>query len=73
MHALSVISHEEFLDAEAILGNRNGGAAASPYGNKMNEMRPHLAWAERTMLRSSAFGVASEGITFVELLEASMR
>lgn len=73
VHALSVISHEEFLDAEAILGNRNGGAAASPYGNKMNEMRPHLAWAERTMLRSSAFGVASEGITFVELLEASMR
>jgi citrate lyase beta subunit len=73
VHAMSVVSHEEFLDATAILGNVGGGASASPYGNKMNESKPHLAWAQKTMLRADAFGVASESTTFVDLLEASMR
>jgi citrate lyase beta subunit len=73
VHALSVVSHEEFLDASVILGNVGGGASASPYGNKMNEAKPHSAWAHRTMLRADAFGVASESTTFVDLLEAGMR
>jgi citrate lyase beta subunit len=73
VHALSVVSHEEFMDASVILGNVGGGASASPYGNKMNEAKPHSAWAHRTMLRADAFGVASESTTFVDLLEASMR
>ncbi|MGA7204746.1 MAG: HpcH/HpaI aldolase/citrate lyase family protein [Specibacter sp.] len=72
VHALSVVSHEEFLDATAIAGNVGGGAAASPYGNKMNEMKPHQAWAQRTLLRAAAFGVAADDVTFVDLLEASM-
>lgn len=72
VHALSVVSHEEFLDATAIAGNVGGGAAASPYGNKMNEMKPHAAWAQRTLLRAAAFGVAADDVTFVDLLEASM-
>lgn len=72
VHAMSVVSHEEFLDASAIAGNVGGGAAASPYGNKMNEMKPHQAWALRTLLRAEAFGVAAADVTFVDLLEASM-
>lgn len=72
VHAMSVVSHEEYLDALAIAGNTNGGAAASPYGNKMNEMKPHQAWAQRTLLRADAFGVAAANISFVDLLEASM-
>ncbi|PYI66823.1 ATP/GTP-binding protein [Arthrobacter livingstonensis] len=72
VHAMNVVSHEEFLDARAIAGNVGGGAAASPYGNKMNEMKPHQAWAQRTLLRARAFGVAAAGVTFVDLLEASM-
>lgn len=72
VHAMSVVSHEEYLDALAIAGNANGGAAASPYGNKMNEMKPHQAWAQRTLLRADAFGVAAANISFVDLLEASM-
>ncbi len=72
VHAMNVVSHEEFLDAQAIAGNARGGAAASPYGNKMNEMKPHQAWAHRTLLRARAFGVAAADITFVDLLEASM-
>ncbi|RFA16952.1 hypothetical protein B7R22_01195 [Subtercola boreus] len=73
VHALSVVSHEEYLDALAIVGNVGGGASASPYRNKMNEMKPHQSWAEKTLLRSEAFGVAAEATTFVDLLEASMR
>ncbi|MFQ4148069.1 HpcH/HpaI aldolase/citrate lyase family protein [Arthrobacter sp. LAPM80] len=72
VHALSVVSHEEYLDALAIAGNEKGGAAASPYGNKMNEMKPHQAWAKRTLLRADAFGVSTANITFVDLLEANM-
>lgn len=73
VHAMSVVSHEEYHDALAIAGRQGGGAVASPYRNKMNEMKPHRAWAERTMLRAAAFGVAAEGTTYVDLLELSMR
>lgn len=73
VHAMSVVSHEEYLDAMAIAGNTSGGAAASPYGNKMNEMKPHQAWAQRTLLRADAFGVSAANVTFVDHLEASMR
>lgn len=73
VHALSVVSHEEFLDAETIAADVGGGAAASPYRNKMNEMKPHQTWARKTLLRARAFGVAAEHATFVDVLEASMR
>lgn len=73
VHALSVVSHEEYLDAQAIVGRSGGGVAASPYKNKMNEMKPHHAWAAKTLLRAEAFGVAAPDVTFVDLLEASMR
>ncbi|TDD82413.1 ATP/GTP-binding protein [Actinomadura darangshiensis] len=73
VHALSVVTHEEYCDAADILGVAGGGAMASSYANKMNEAKPHRAWAQRLMLRSRVFGVAAEGVTFVELLEAADR
>ncbi|MFC0039145.1 HpcH/HpaI aldolase/citrate lyase family protein [Actinomadura rayongensis] len=71
VHALSVVTHEEYCDAADILGVAGGGAMASAYANKMNEAKPHRAWAERLMLRARVFGVAAEGVTFVELLDAA--
>ncbi|MFI0368223.1 HpcH/HpaI aldolase/citrate lyase family protein [Actinomadura sp. 1N219] len=71
VHALSVVTHEEYCDAADILGVSGGGAMASSYANKMNEAKPHRAWAQRLMLRARVFGVAAEGVTFVELLEAA--
>lgn len=71
VHALSVVTHEEYCDAADILGVAGGGAMASSYANKMNEAKPHRAWAQRLMLRAQVFGVAAEGVTFVELLEAA--
>ena len=38
----------------------------------MNEIRPHTAWARRTLLRSRVFGVAAEDASFVDLLAASL-
>ncbi|MEU5881519.1 HpcH/HpaI aldolase/citrate lyase family protein [Spirillospora sp. NPDC047279] len=71
VHALSVVTHEEYCDAADILGVSGGGAMASSYANKMNEAGPHRAWAERLMLRAHVFGVAAEDVTFVELLDAA--
>ncbi|GLZ10985.1 ATP/GTP-binding protein [Actinomadura sp. NBRC 104425] len=73
VHALSVVTHEEYCDAADILQVTGGGAMASAYANKMNEAKPHRAWAERLMMRARVFGVAAEGVTFVELLEAASR
>ncbi|MFC9351532.1 HpcH/HpaI aldolase/citrate lyase family protein [Arthrobacter sp. NPDC057013] len=73
VHSMSVVSHEEYLDALDIMAGLSGGVKASSYGNKMNELKPHRSWAERTLLRARAFGVANAGISFAELLEASMR
>lgn len=73
VHALSVVTHEEFLDASDILGTcASGGVAASSYRNKMNESKPHSSWARRTTLRARVFGVAQEGVSFVDLLGASL-
>ncbi|MGK5548906.1 HpcH/HpaI aldolase/citrate lyase family protein [Streptomyces sp. URMC 127] len=75
VHALSVVSHEEFSDAQDILRPERdgGGVLRSAYTNKMNEVKPHRAWAERIMLRAEVFGVAREDVSFVELLAASVR
>ncbi|MFI2504910.1 HpcH/HpaI aldolase/citrate lyase family protein [Streptomyces sp. NPDC018972] len=74
VHALSVVSHEEFSDAQDILRPERGGGGVlrSAYTNKMNEVKPHRAWAERTLLRAEVFGVANEDIGFVELLGAGL-
>jgi citrate lyase beta subunit len=72
VHALSVVTHEEFADATDIAGfGAQGGAVASVYGNKMNESKPHRSWAERTLRRARVFGVAAEEVSFVDLLSAS--
>jgi citrate lyase beta subunit len=72
VHALSVVSHEEYTDAVVIAAENcsGGGVMRSPYENKMNEVRPHLAWAQLTLMRARMFGVAAEGVTFVDFLDA---
>ncbi|WP_345260926.1 HpcH/HpaI aldolase/citrate lyase family protein [Streptomyces hundungensis] len=74
VHALSVVSHEEFTDAADILRPERdgGGVLRSAYTNKMNEVKPHRAWAERTLLRAEVFGVAAADVGFVDLLTAGL-
>jgi citrate lyase beta subunit len=74
VHALSVVTHEEYCDAADILEtNAGGGVAASLYRNKMNESKPHSAWARRIMLRAQVFGVAGADVSFVDLLGAGLQ
>jgi citrate lyase beta subunit len=72
VHALSVVTHEEYMDAAAICADVAvaGGVLRSAYANKMNEAKPHRAWARRTLARAEVFGVAREDVTFVDFLDA---
>ena len=71
VNVLSVVGQEEYADAQDILAtDGTGGVAASSFGNKMNESKPHTAWARRTVQRAQIFGVVREGISFVDVLEA---
>ncbi|WP_395296331.1 HpcH/HpaI aldolase/citrate lyase family protein [Kitasatospora hibisci] len=74
VHALSVVTHEEYCDARDILDQERdgGGVLRSAYTNKMNESKPHRAWAERVLLRAEVFGVAREDVSFAELLSACL-
>jgi citrate lyase beta subunit len=73
VHALSVVTSEEYSDATDVLGTASsGGAAASAFGNKMNESKPHTAWARGIEQRARVFGVARPETSFVDLLGAGL-
>jgi len=74
VHSLSVVTHEEYNDALTITSDEHasGGATSSIYKNKMNEIKPHFSWALKTLTRANAFGVANEGIDFVDFLELDL-
>jgi citrate lyase beta subunit len=73
VNALSVVPFEDHRDATDVLtAGRASGVIASGHRNKMNEIRPHTAWARRTLLRARVFGVAAEDSSFVDLLAASL-
>ncbi|MDO4240866.1 HpcH/HpaI aldolase/citrate lyase family protein, partial [Micrococcus sp.] len=44
----------------------------SGYRNKMNESKPHMAWARSTMDRAQLFGVSRPEVSFVDILSASL-
>ncbi|WP_396908009.1 HpcH/HpaI aldolase/citrate lyase family protein [Mycolicibacterium sp.] len=68
VHALSVVTHEEYRDATDVIAATEGGVRRSEYRNKMNEPRPHRLWAQQILRRAKVFGVANEGVTFVDFL-----
>lgn len=74
VHALYAVTYEEFSDASDLISDAmaGGGVASSRYSNKMNEGKPHRAWAERTLRRAAAFGVLAEGAASVDLLRQSV-
>lgn len=74
VNVMSVVMHEEHVDALDVLaaGRTGGGAMSSGYRNKMNESKPHRAWAQRTVCRARVFGVAAPGVSYVDLLTAGV-
>jgi citrate lyase beta subunit len=70
VHALLVVSHEEYDDALAIRDAVGGGASSSSYRNKMNEAGPHREWSRATLRRAEIFGVSRAGHGVVDVLAA---
>ena len=70
VHALYVVSYEEYLDAVSIVENHNGkkGVLKSHYANKMNEMKPHTRWAHQILRQAHVYGVYHESMDFASLL-----
>lgn len=70
VHALYVVSYEEYLDAISIVENNNGqkGVLKSHYANKMNEMKPHMRWAQQILRQAYIYGVYNESANFASLL-----
>jgi citrate lyase beta subunit len=70
VHAMLVVTAEEYADAVATLGQAGGGVRPSPYANKMIESKPHARWAAAIMGRAQVFGVLRPDRTFVDLLDS---
>ncbi|AIQ33471.1 citrate lyase subunit beta [Paenibacillus sp. FSL R5-0345] len=70
VQAMYTVMHEEYVDACSIVESNDGslGVFKSQYSNKMNEIKPHLNWAKRILLRSQIYGVLHEQQHFVRLL-----
>lgn len=70
VNAAYTVDHEEYADARDVLSVDDGGAAASVFGNKMNEARPHREWAARLLRRAEVFGVRRPGVGPAQLAGA---
>ncbi|MFP7297944.1 HpcH/HpaI aldolase/citrate lyase family protein [Neobacillus niacini] len=71
VQALNVVTYEEYIDACSIVESANGelGVKKSHFSNKMNEIKPHLYWAKKILLKSQLFGVLHEGYTNIDLIK----
>jgi hypothetical protein len=71
VQALNVVTYEEYIDACSIVEASNGeiGVKKSNFSNKMNEMKPHLFWAKKILLKSQLYGVLHEGYTNIDLIK----
>ena len=69
VHAMLVVTAEEYCDALETLCLTDGGVRSSQYANKMIESRPHARWAAGILRRAAVFGVLRPDRTFVDLLD----
>ncbi|SFB25839.1 MULTISPECIES: HpcH/HpaI aldolase/citrate lyase family protein [unclassified Bacillus (in: firmicutes)] len=71
VQALNVISFEEYTDAKTIIESASGeiGVLKSEFSNKMNEIKPHLYWATKIMMKSKLYGVLHDEFTNIDLLK----
>jgi citrate lyase beta subunit len=66
VNAMHAVTREEYDDARQILEGR-GGVVKSATSNKMNEINPHRAWAERIARCADAFGVIEDETCYLKL------
>ena len=70
VNAMSAVTEEEYRDAMQVAGT-SGGVIKSGAGNKMNEIGPHRAWAEKLLMRAQAYGVIKDGTEYVTLFSGN--
>ncbi len=70
VNSLYVVTKEDYMDALSIIHHGNGsiGVMKSHFSNKMNEIKPHMKWAEKILLKSEIYGVYHENRSFTDLL-----
>jgi citrate lyase beta subunit len=73
VHSMNVVGYEEYLDACAIIEKADAfnGVIRSEFANKMNEIKPHINWAKKIMLKSKVYGVFHEQQSFIDILSIS--
>jgi citrate lyase beta subunit len=71
VQALNVVSFEEYIDACKIVtaSTNENGVMKSDFANKMNEIKPHYFWAQKTILKSQLYGVLNEEYTNIDLIK----
>jgi len=68
VNAMQAVTKEEYEDAVNILSHEKGGVFKGEGGNKMNEVKPHMNWAEKIYMRARAFGVIGQSADYIRLL-----
>ena len=70
VQAKHVISYEDYVDAKNIISNveSKSGVSASFLEERMNEVNPHLKWAEKILTLSDIYGVFKEGMDYNDIL-----
>ncbi|MDE7432890.1 MAG: HpcH/HpaI aldolase/citrate lyase family protein [Lachnospiraceae bacterium] len=66
VNAMQAVTKEEYEDACQIFTGGDG-VVKSPNSNKMNEIRPHMNWAEKVLMRSKAYGVIENENSYIQL------
>lgn len=66
VNGMLAVTKEVYNDAKQIL-NTSGGVIKSESGNKMNEIGPHKAWAERILARAALYGVIEDESCYIKL------
>jgi citrate lyase beta subunit len=71
VQALNVVTYEEYVDALNIVESATGefGVRKSQFSNKMNEIKPHLYWAQKVLLKSEVYGVLNEEYSNIDLIK----
>lgn len=73
VQASYVVPYERYQDATAVAGGDRytAGVLSSARHNKMNELKPHILWAQKTLQQAAIYGVFQEGIGVLDLLHAA--
>lgn len=68
VNGMQAITREEYEDACQILSSHDG-VVKSAHSNKMNEIKPHLSWAQKIYNIAKAYGVIEDASQYIELFD----